>query len=296
MNRTIFMTYKRNVPPFVFSRWLRLNPSFKIDFSKDAQCYQFIKTHFNKYVADLFMQIPKGMFKADLWRLCKLYINGGVYADVDLVPHCNIEQLITNTGPKITFFSCLSIMPGSIFQAFMINHSPPKNPLILCFLMSFLLNRPISKLNGPTYDMYECIRYNTGVAKLRPEIKYAINSVKIPVVIGTSSTYTKRVPLYYFPINVPHTIKLHTTPGKPHPSIAFTFYIKHNTLFVVRTDARHGWTYPYSCDICIHSNEVVYLFQEYSGVAGDIKTCFVGHRGKKIADSRDPVYAKQKGW
>jgi len=53
------------------------------------------------------------MYKADLWRLCKLYIHGGVYADVDLVPYINIDNL----DKDITFYSCISDSNDGIFQA-----------------------------------------------------------------------------------------------------------------------------------------------------------------------------------
>jgi mannosyltransferase OCH1-like enzyme len=74
------MKYKKTVPKFVFDRWKKLNPNYNIDFSLDDQCITFIRENFNDYIADL-------------WRLCKLYIDGGVYADVDLVPYINISCL-----------------------------------------------------------------------------------------------------------------------------------------------------------------------------------------------------------
>jgi len=84
-NKTIYFTYKKECPNFVFQRWKKLNKDYDINFSLDDDCISFLIEHFNYYIADLFMKIPQGMYKADLWRLCKLYINGGVYADVDLV-------------------------------------------------------------------------------------------------------------------------------------------------------------------------------------------------------------------
>ena len=131
-NKTIYMTYKKNIPDIVFNRWKTLNENYKIEFSLDNDCIKFLKENFNDYIAELFKNIPQGMYKADLWRLCKLYKNGGVYADVDLVPYLNINSLDKN----ITFYSCLSLSNDSIFQAFMVNFSKPKNPLILSFLIS----------------------------------------------------------------------------------------------------------------------------------------------------------------
>ena len=40
------------------------------------------------------------MFKADLWRLCKLYVYGGIYADIDLVPYLSIDSIMNEKNKK----------------------------------------------------------------------------------------------------------------------------------------------------------------------------------------------------
>ena len=50
MNKTIYMTYKKDVPSKVFNRWLTLNPSYKIDFSLDKDCISFLEKNFNKTI------------------------------------------------------------------------------------------------------------------------------------------------------------------------------------------------------------------------------------------------------
>lgn len=285
------MTYKQDVPGIVFKRWTKLNPTYAIRFSKDAACISFIEKHFGSYVAKLFVYIPKGMYKADLWRLCKLYIEGGVYADVDLIPHCSIDRLIDNK--KITFYSCLAVDKKSIFQAFIICNSPPKNPLILCFLMSFLLNKPYDIPNGPTYDMYKCLKYNLACKHLYAEEKYKLNMVRIPVHIGTSLHHSaKAVPLRFFPENIQYRIVI--SPSKQPDE--FAFEIKDNILLVQRVDKDCGWIHSHSCDIVIDASEYIYLFPEKQGMNGLKETCFVADKGRKILDSRDPVYAQNEGW
>lgn len=291
-SKIIHMTYKCDVPRHVFGRWMKLNPSYAIRFSKDLACFAFIEQHFGAYVAQLFIRIPKGMYKADLWRLCKLYIEGGVYADVDLVPHCSIDKLIGNK--KITFYSCLAVDKQSIFQAFIICNAPPRSPLILCFLMSFLLNNPYNTFNGPTYDMYKCLKYNLGCSNLRAEIKYKLNVVRIPVHLGASPRHaTKAVPLRFFPANIAHKIVI-----RPHVRAdELVFEIHDNILVATRIDEDCGWTYPHSCDIVIDADEYIYLFPEKQGdIATSNKTCFVADNDVKILESRDPAYARGGGW
>ena len=111
MNKTIYMTYKKNIPNFIFNRWKELNPDYNIEFSMDEDCINFLSKNFNNHVVELFKKIPKGMYKADLWRLCKLYIEGGIYADIDLVPMVPIDSLIIEKN--ITFYSCLSLFKAT---------------------------------------------------------------------------------------------------------------------------------------------------------------------------------------
>lgn len=281
MNKTIYMTYKKEVPELVFSRWKDLNSDYNIDFSLDKDCIIFLKTHFNDYVADLFNKIPLGMFKADLWRLCKLYVHGGVYADVDLVPYINIDEL----DKSITFYSCLSIDSNCIFQAFMV--SKPKNPLILNFLVSFLLNNPYKIINGPTIDMYDCLKHNLN--HIVSDKKYEIEEVKILVKIGSSDINTKLVNLHYFP-DIDHTITLCKNEFKD----TFNFMIKNNFLIVNRTDERTGWGHDHSVNICIKSNESIYLFKENIGTTWI--DSYVTFDNKKILESRDLNYFSNKGW
>ena len=283
MNKTIYLTYKKQVPDIVFSRWKETNPTFNMDFSLDNDCIQFLQTHFNEYITELFKRIPIGMYKADLWRLCKLYINGGIYSDVDLVPYLDLDIL----DKDVTFYSCLSKDKGSVFQAFMATFSKPNNPLILHFLISFLINAPYKYENGPTYDMYNCIKHNLNTENIMPETKYNINEIKIPISIGISETSTKTINLYYFPDNIEYAIKF-----KPnmYKKIKFNFEIKNNNLIVTRIDKKMGWSFEQSLEIVMKSKETIFLFPEQLGSNNHWSTSFITLKNKKIFDSRDMNY------
>ena len=287
--KTIYMTYMKMPPQKVFQRWLKLNMDYQIDFSLDSHCISFLKENFNDYVVDLFNRIPKGMYKADLWRLCKLYINGGVYADVDLVPHLELDKL----DKDVTFYSCLSINYASIFQAFMMAKS--KSPLILHFLISFLLNNPWHDPDGtndygPTLDMFECIKYNLNGIQPVPETKYIMNSIKIPVLVGESDTNIKKIDLHYFPENLDYNIRL---ADNPHND-CFFFKIEDNTLIVMRIDKNEGWGYPHKINICFNVKEKIYLFPEKHD--GNWYESYILNNGVKILDSRDPDYMSEGNW
>jgi hypothetical protein len=290
MNKTIYMTYKRNIPDIVFDRWKNLNPEYDITLSLDNDCIQFLSENFNDYIAELFKKIPIGMYKADLWRLCKLYINGGIYADIDLVPYINIDTL----DKDITFYSCIALDKKSIFQAFLVTFHKPKNPLILNFLISFLLNNPYTYLNGPCYDMYNCIKHNLNNIQLLPETKYEMTEIKIKINIGSSNTNNKIIDLHYFPNDINYIIKLHKNQYKE----LFSFCIENNILSITRLDVDSGWEHNHYIDICIESKQSIFLFPEKT-IDNTMFTCYVSYNNNKILDCRDLNYYnnhKRNGW
>jgi hypothetical protein len=288
MNKTIYMTYKKEIPPHVPKRWLDLNPGYIIDFSLDADCIKFLRDNFNPYISWLFEQIPIGMYKADLWRLCKLYHHGGVYADVDLVPHLVIDDIISE-NPDVTWYSCLSGCNPGIFQAFIVSIKP-KNPLLLLMIISFLRNNPFSYNIGPTFDMRNCL--NEIFQNISPDRKLSSNEVKLKIEIGKSDILIKAIPLYYFPDDIKYNITL--CPSQ-HGDI-FNFKIANNTLLVRRIDTPTGWGYCHSCfiNITTTTKECIYLFNEK--IKENIVDCSIYYKNKKIMDSRDPEYYTNHGW
>ena len=274
--KVIYMTYKVEPPPYVFKRWKDLNPDYIIDFSFDNDCIDFLTSDFGKEIADLFKSIEKGMYKADLWRICKLYVNGGVYADIDLVPHVSIDEF---TKDGHTFYSCKC--QNGIFQAFIV--TTPKNPLLFNFIMSFVKNKPYTYLNGPTFDMFKCLQYNILEKPIISGKVYNIPIVKTHINFGKSDTNVKKINLYNFQNADNSTINIskHSTPDK------FSFAIEDNYLIITRTDAKTGWGHNHSLTIDVQSPQSVYLFQE---ICNSYKNAYVKWNNRKIFDSRDNQY------
>ena len=148
------MTYKNHNFPKkkVFDRWKSLNPEWDIDFSDDKDCKDFIEKNFGIEYKELFDQIKSGPNKADLWRLCKLYLTGGLYVDIDLIPYKSIDYIIQDSD----FCTCLSMDKKSIFQAFLFVREK-RNPIIKKCILSLLENKDNYhwEKNEPTFDMYK---------------------------------------------------------------------------------------------------------------------------------------------
>jgi len=58
------------------------NPNYKYYLYDDNECREFIKQNFSDDVVNAFDKLKPGAYKADLWRYCILYINGGIYLDI----------------------------------------------------------------------------------------------------------------------------------------------------------------------------------------------------------------------
>jgi mannosyltransferase OCH1-like enzyme len=58
------------------------NPEFEHHLYDIEDCRKFIGENFDKEVLDAYDKLKPLAFKADLWRYCVLYKNGGIYLDV----------------------------------------------------------------------------------------------------------------------------------------------------------------------------------------------------------------------
>lgn len=72
------------------------NPEFKYCLSNDAECRAFIETNYDTNVLNAFDALIPGAYKADLWRYCILYKEGGIYLDIKYRP-MNGMRFITLT-------------------------------------------------------------------------------------------------------------------------------------------------------------------------------------------------------
>jgi mannosyltransferase OCH1-like enzyme len=72
------------------------NPGWRVEYYGDEAARKFIRTHFEDDVVLAFDALNPGAFKADLFRLCILYVRGGVYSDLSqrlLVPIRDIVDI-----------------------------------------------------------------------------------------------------------------------------------------------------------------------------------------------------------
>lgn len=69
---------------FLIECLLDTNPDCDYEFYNDYDCIDFLRAHYGKDVLESYLQIIPSAFRADLFRYCLLYINGGIYLDFKL--------------------------------------------------------------------------------------------------------------------------------------------------------------------------------------------------------------------
>ena len=130
--------------------WKDFNPNFTYTLFDDIDCKKFIRKNFGKRFENVYDNINFGAFKADFWRYCELYINGGVYIDIDTVCLGPIDEVIDKNA---TFVTPVDLNPKDLFNAFIA--IIPRHPIMLICINEIVkkveLNMPQKGLNftGP---------------------------------------------------------------------------------------------------------------------------------------------------
>ena len=163
---------------------IEMNPEFKYEYYNDNECIDFLKNNFPEDVTLAFHKLKPGAFKADLFRYCYLYINGGVYLDLDLLPHKPLKEILVSNAD---FISCLENRPNrsinGIYQGFM-----------ACKKGLDFLKRAID-----TIVHYTKINYYP--LKQESDIWINILAITGPVLLYNSMNFEKRPPCGYSKLN-----------------------------------------------------------------------------------------------
>jgi mannosyltransferase OCH1-like enzyme len=85
----IWQTYKdpiNSLAPYMvdaIKTWKYLNPEYDHRYMDDIQAGEFVLDEFGQEWYDIFVSMPVGVMRGDLWRYMVIYKYGGVYADLD---------------------------------------------------------------------------------------------------------------------------------------------------------------------------------------------------------------------
>ena len=112
-------------------RMKKVNPEFNIQLFDDNDCRKFIQNNFPEDILTAYDTLKPGAYKADLWRLCILYINGGIYIDIKLNCINNFKFIALTEKEHLVIDLPFNIKVGEIglYNALLV--SKPKNKLFL---------------------------------------------------------------------------------------------------------------------------------------------------------------------
>lgn len=112
------------------------NTGYEYNFYNNEQCEEFVKNNFDKNVYNAYIKCPKPVMKADLWRYCVIYINGGIYADADTKLVGNIDDISSKKALLV------GVPENSTHFCQWVFAAPPKSPILL-----EIINKVTNKIN-----------------------------------------------------------------------------------------------------------------------------------------------------
>lgn len=102
------------------------NPEFEHHLLDVSDCREFIQQNFDKRVLDAYDKLKPLAFKADLWRYCVLYKNGGVYLDIKFQCEPNFKLIqLANSDLYVKEYWNGKYLDNAVYNGFLI--SAPNN-------------------------------------------------------------------------------------------------------------------------------------------------------------------------
>jgi hypothetical protein len=101
MHKKILQTWRTTAPEGILkycsNSWKEYNPDWEYTYLDDTQLSSIIE-QINKPIFDKYQSTNIAIKKYDVYRLAYIYEYGGLYADIDILCHKNIDSLIGNNG------------------------------------------------------------------------------------------------------------------------------------------------------------------------------------------------------
>ena len=138
-----------DIPAKVAARIKLCSPGFLYRYFDDAACHKYLETHYSSAHAAVFDDLRCGAHKADFFRYCYLYREGGVYIDIDLEPLETIPNILRGLEPG-TMVTSLEHSGRGIFQAFVA--TPPNHHVFRELISEFF--RPLVKKGRHEYSHF----------------------------------------------------------------------------------------------------------------------------------------------
>lgn len=174
------------------NRWKHLNPEYEIKVYDDEMCETFLLENYGQTYKDIFQFLSPGPIKADFWRICILYLYGGVYCDVDILPFYQIEAFLEI---DVDFVTCSSYDRLVYFNPNFIISS--KGNIILKNAIDWYLNKYDNNVHNGNYWEYSIMTCFQQTLKLDNFIKnqdydgvYNLGDMKVQIINEKYDNFT----------------------------------------------------------------------------------------------------------
>jgi hypothetical protein len=130
-----------------------LNPEYEYKLYDDSDCRKFLMDNFGVNYADAFDALIPGAFKSDLWRYAILYLNGGVYLDMDIEALCPFRDILNDSDQFVSVADQKNGIDNitGVYQAFIA--CKPKHPILLYALQLSFSNIATRRLSINSLDI-----------------------------------------------------------------------------------------------------------------------------------------------
>lgn len=127
---------------------IQCHPNYDFNFYDDISCRQMLKQHFPPNVLQAYDDLVPGAYKCDLWRICVLYIYGGLYVDMRYCPLVNFDDYI---DIDTDYFCVNDVQLGHIHNA--VIAVVPKYPLFMDYINHIVENIEKRRYGKTTLDI-----------------------------------------------------------------------------------------------------------------------------------------------
>lgn len=127
---------------------IQCHPNYDFNFYDDISCRQMLKQHFPPNVLKAYDDLVPGAYKCDLWRICVLYVYGGLYVDMRYCPLVNFDDYI---DPDTDYFCVNDVQLGHIHNA--VIAVVPKYPLFMDYINHIVDNIENRRYGSTTLDI-----------------------------------------------------------------------------------------------------------------------------------------------
>lgn len=144
--KIIHQTFQTNAIPNgmyqAIHTWVNHNPEYEYKYYSEYDRRQFIQNHFDKNVLEAYDSLIPAAYRADLFRYCVIYIEGGIYIDIKMSSLLPLRNIINDDTTMVVVNDTLN---GAILNGFFAATS--KHPAIKN-LIDLVVERIINKDYG----------------------------------------------------------------------------------------------------------------------------------------------------